>query len=161
MTLIHVQSPRPGIDSEAIRRDLASLVQGEVRFDALSRALYATDASVYQIYPLGVVVPRSRADILQTLAVCRRHGCSITMRGGGTSQAGQSIGSGIQIDTSKFYNRILEVNAEERWVRVEPGVVLDELNARLQPFGLRFAPDISTASRATVGGMVANNSSGG
>jgi len=160
MTLIQMQSPRPGIDSEAIRRDLASLVQGEVRFDALSRALYATDASVYQIPPLGVVVPNSRTDILQALEVCRRHGCSITMRGGGTSQAGQSIGSGIQIDTSKYYNRVLEVNPEERWARVEPGVVLDELNAQLQPLGLRFAPDISTASRATIGGMVANNSSG-
>src|SRR5947209_6291800 len=160
MTLIQMQSPRPGIDSEAIRRDLASCVQGEVRFDALSRALYATDAIVYQIPPLGVVVPNSLTDILQALEVCRRHGCSITMRGGGTSQAGQSIGSGIQIDTSKYYNRVLEVNPEERWARVEPGVVLDELNAQLQPLGLRFAPDISTASRATIGGMVANNSSG-
>jgi len=160
MTPIRVQTPQANVDSEAMRRDLASQMQGEVRFDALSRALYATDASVYQIYPLGVVVPKSRADILHTLAVCRRCGCSITMRGGGTSQAGQSIGSGIQIDTSKFYNRILEVNAEERWARIEPGLVLDELNAHLQPLGLRFAPDISTASRATVGGMVANNSSG-
>jgi FAD/FMN-containing dehydrogenase/Fe-S oxidoreductase len=160
MTPIRVEAPQAKIDSEAMRHELASQIEGEVRFDALSRALYATDASVYQIYPLGVVVPKSRADILHTLAVCRRYGCSITMRGGGTSQAGQSIGSGIQIDTSKFYNRILEVNANERWARIEPGVVLDELNAHLQPLGLRFAPDISTASRATVGGMVANNSSG-
>ena len=82
------------------------------------------------------------------------------MRGGGTSQAGQAIGEGIQVDTSKYYNRVLEVNAEERWVRVEPGIVLDELNAQLAPLGLRFAPDISTASRATIGGMMANNSSG-
>ena len=82
------------------------------------------------------------------------------MRGGGTSQAGQAIGDGIQIDISKYYNRVLEVNAEERWVRVEPGIVLDELNAQLQPLGMRFAPDISTASRATIGGMMANNSSG-
>lgn len=160
MTLIQVQVQPPDIDAEAMRRDLASRVAGEVRFDTLSRALYATDASVYQISPLGVVIPKCRADILHTLDVCRRHGCSITMRGGGTSQAGQSIGPGIQIDTSKYYNRILEVNAEERWARIEPGVVLDELNAQLQPLGLRFAPDISTASRATVGGMVANNSSG-
>ena len=160
MTPIRVHSPQAKVDPEAMRYELASHIQGEVRFDALSRALYATDASVYQIYPLGVVVPKSRADILHTLAVCRRHGCSINMRGGGTSQAGQSIGAGIQIDTSKFYNRILEVNAKERWARIEPGVVLDELNAHLQPLGLRFAPDISTASRATVGGMVANNSSG-
>lgn len=160
MTLIRMQTPPASIASEAMRHDLGSHIQGEVRFDALSRALYATDASVYQIYPLGVVVPKSRADILYTLEVCRRYGCPITMRGGGTSQAGQSIGSGVQIDTSKYYNRILEVNPEERWARIEPGVVLDELNAHVQPLGLRFAPDISTASRATVGGMVANNSSG-
>src|SRR5258707_5827731 len=82
------------------------------------------------------------------------------MRGGGTSQAGQAIGEGLQVDTSKYYNRVLEVNAEERWARVEPGVVLDELNAQLAPLGLRFAPDISTASRATIGGMMANSSSG-
>lgn len=160
MTLIRMQTPAAGPDSEALHHELASHIEGEVRFDSLSRALYATDASVYQIYPQGVVVPKSRADILHTLEVCRRHGCSITMRGGGTSQAGQSIGAGIQIDTSKYFNRILEVNAEERWARIEPGIVLDELNAKLQPLGLRFAPDISTASRATVGGMVANNSSG-
>jgi FAD/FMN-containing dehydrogenase/ferredoxin len=160
MTLIQMQAKPPGIDSEALRRELASHITGEVRFDALSRALYATDASVYQIFPLGVVVPKNRADILHTLEVCRRFRCPVTMRGGGTSQAGQSIGSGVQIDTSKYYNRILEVNAEERWASVEPGVVLDELNAHLRPLGLRFAPDISTASRATIGGMVANNSSG-
>src|SRR5687767_7021675 len=82
------------------------------------------------------------------------------MRGGGTSQAGQAIGSGIIVDTSKYFNRLLEVNTAERWARVEPGIVLDELNAALRPHGLRFAPDISTASRATVGGMMANNSSG-
>src|SRR5947209_181471 len=160
MTLIQVQASPPRIDSEALRHDLASQIKGEVRFDALSRALYATDASVYQISPLGVVVPKNRADILHTLDVCRRYRCPITMRGGGTSQAGQAIGPGIQIDTSKYYNRILEVNAEERWARVEPGIVLDELNAELAPLRLRFAPDISTASRATIGGMMANNSSG-
>src|SRR3954451_1476405 len=160
MTLIRLQTLPAGSNSEAMRHDLASHIEGEVRFDALSRALYATDASVYQIFPVGVVVPKSRADILYALSTCRRYGCSITMRGGGTSQAGQSIGSGLQIDTSKYCNRILEVNAEERWASVEPGVVLDELNVHLQPLALRFAPDISTASRATVGGMVANNSSG-
>ena len=82
------------------------------------------------------------------------------MRGGGTSQAGQAIGAGLQVDTSKYFNRLLEVNVAERWARVEPGIVLDELNAALRPHGLRFAPDISTASRATIGGMMANNSSG-
>jgi FAD/FMN-containing dehydrogenase/Fe-S oxidoreductase len=159
MPLIQMQMA-PAIDAEALRREVVASIEGEVRFDPLSRALYATDASVYEIVPLGVVIPKHRADILQTLEICRRFRCSITMRGGGTSQAGQAIGAGIQIDTSKLYNRILEVNAEQRWARVEPGVVLDELNAHLQPLGLRFAPDISTASRATIGGMMANNSSG-
>src|SRR4051794_31619245 len=144
----------------SIRGDLERELAGEVRFDRISRALYSTDASVYQIEPLGVVVPRTVDDVLRTVAIARRHGASITARGGGTSQAGQAIGAGLQLDTSKYLNRILEVNAAERWAWVEPGVVLDELNAHLRPMGVRFAPDISTASRATVGGMIANNSSG-
>ncbi len=97
---------------------------------------------------------------MRVLTACRRHGCSITMRGGGTSQAGQAIGAGLVVDTSKYFNRLLEVNAQERWARVEPGIVLDELNAALAPQRLRFAPDVSTASRATVGGMISNNSAG-
>jgi len=143
-----------------LQQELDAVIEGEVRFDKISRALYSTDASVYQIEPVGVVIPKTRDDIVRATAVCRRLRCSITMRGGGTSQAGQAIGAGLQIDLSKYYNRVLEVNAEERWVRVEPGIVLDELNAQLAPLGLRFAPDISTASRATIGGMMANNSSG-
>jgi len=143
-----------------LQQDLARVLEGEVRFDPISRALYSTDASVYQIEPLGVVVPRSRDDIVHTVGIAARHGVSITARGGGTSQAGQAIGSGLQLDMSKYFNRLLEVSAAERWARVEPGIVLDELNAALRPHGLRFAPDISTASRATVGGMISNNSSG-
>ena len=149
---------RPSVD--ALQRDLESAIEGEVRFDAISRALYSTDASVYQIEPLGVVVAKSREDVVRTVTICAKHHCPLTMRGGGTSQAGQAIGSGVVVDTSKYFNRILEVNPAERWVRVEPGVVLDELNAALRPHQLRFAPDISTASRATVGGMMANNSAG-
>jgi len=146
--------------TEALRRHLASQIEGEVRFDAVSRALYSTDASVYQIHPLGVVLVKSTADVVRTVNVAREHGVSITARGGGTSQAGQAVGAGLQLDTSKYLNRLLEVNIGERWVRVEPGIVLDELNAQLKPYGLRFAPDISTASRATIGGMIGNNSSG-
>jgi len=145
---------------EELKRRLEEKIEGEVRFDKISRALYSTDASVYLIEPLGVVIAKTREDIIQALAICRNFLCPVTMRGGGTSQAGQAIGAGIQIDTSKYYNRLLEVNAEQMWVRVEPGIVLDELNAQLAPRGLRFAPDISTASRATIGGMMANNSSG-
>src|SRR5262245_46627808 len=148
------------MDLQALQRDLESQIDGEVRFDKVSRALYSTDASVYQIEPAGVVVVKSREDVVRTVQLCRKHGCSLTMRGGGTSQAGQAIGEGVQVDTSKHFNRLLEVNAAERWARVEPGIVLDELNAALRPYNLRFSPDISTASRATVGGMMANNSSG-
>jgi FAD/FMN-containing dehydrogenases len=145
---------------DALRADLERHISGEVRFDMVSRALYSTDASVYQIQPAGVVVPRTRDDVVQAVQIAARHGVSITARGGGTSQAGQAIGAGVLIDTSKYLNRVLDVNVTERWARIEPGVVLDELNSQLKPHGLRFAPDISTASRATVGGMIANNSSG-
>ncbi len=154
MTLVAIQT------GDSLERDLRGQIEGEVRFDAISRALYSTDASIYQIQPAGVVVPKHRQDILRTLALCRRHRVPITMRGAGTSQAGQAIGEGVQMDVSKYYNHVLEINAAERWARVEPGIVLDELNAQLAPLGLRFAPDISTASRATLGGMMANNSSG-
>src|SRR5262249_27559933 len=144
----------------ALQRDLEVGIGGEVRFDPVSRALYSTDASVYQIEPTGVVIPRGREDVVRVVEIARRHGTSITARGGGTSQAGQAVGAGLQLDTSKYFNRILEVNASERWARVEPGVVLDELNADVRRHGLKFAPDVSTASRATIGGMIANNSSG-
>ncbi len=146
--------------NDALERELKAAIEGEVRFDKVSCALYSNDASVYQIEPAGVVIPRHREDLIRVIEICRRLRCPITMRGGGTSQAGQAIGEGIVVDTSKYFRRLLEVNAEERWARVEPGIVLDELNAELAPLGLRFAPDISTASRATVGGMMANNSSG-
>lgn len=148
------------LEAATLESELRRQIEGEVRFDTISCALYSTDASVYQIQPLGVVIPKHRQDILRALEICQRFRCPITMRGGGTSQAGQAIGEGIQVDISKYYNRLLEVNAEERWARVEPGIVLDELNAQLAPLSLRFAPDISTASRATLGGMMANNSCG-
>jgi FAD/FMN-containing dehydrogenase/Fe-S oxidoreductase len=167
MSLVSIETVRPAphadvsrVDREALRAEIAAQVQGEVRFDALSQALYANDASVYQQKPIGVVVPKSREDVIRIVEICARHKCPITMRGGGTSQAGQAIGEGLIADLSKYFNRLLEVNVEERWARVEPGIVLDELNAQLKQHGLRFAPDISTASRATVGGMMANNSSG-
>lgn len=148
------------IEAGSLEQELAGAVSGEVRFDKISRALYSTDASVYQIEPAGVVIPKTREDIINAFAICRKHRVPVTMRGGGTSQAGQAIGEGVQIDTSKYYNRLLELNLAEGWVRVEPGIVLDELNAQLAPHGVRFAPDISTASRACIGGMMANNSAG-
>ena len=146
--------------SVLLQRDLEAAIDGEVRFDAVTRGLYSTDASVYQIEPLGVVIPKSQEAVIRAVTMAAKHGVPITPRGGGTSQAGQSIGAGLVLDTSKYLNRVLEINADQRWARVEPGVVLDDLNAMLRPHQLRFAPDVSSASRATVGGMMANNSSG-
>jgi FAD/FMN-containing dehydrogenase/Fe-S oxidoreductase len=146
--------------SASLQRELEGAIDGEVRFDKVSRSLYSTDASVYMIEPLGVVIPKSAEAVQRAVTIAARHGVPITPRGGGTSQAGQSIGSGLVLDTSKHLNRVIEVNPDQRWARVEPGVVLDELNAALKPHNLRFAPDVSSASRATVGGMMANNSSG-
>ncbi|ETX00629.1 MAG: hypothetical protein ETSY2_38700, partial [Candidatus Entotheonella gemina] len=144
----------------AFQNALTQAIEGEVRFDAVSRSMYATDASVYQMMPLGVVIPRTREDVRRTLQLCREHGVSITPRGGGTSQAGQAIGKGIQLDFSKYLNRILEVNEAEPYVRLEPGIVLDHLNAQLRAYGLTLPVDISTADRAVIGGMIANNSAG-
>jgi FAD/FMN-containing dehydrogenase/Fe-S oxidoreductase len=167
VTLIKIDAVAPlpqadpsRVDAAALERALRQHTTAEVRFDAVTRALYATDASVYKLRPLGVALPRTRQDLVEIVRLCGRHGCPITLRGGGTSQCGQAIGSGLVVDTSKHLTAVLELNAAERWVRVEPGIVLDELNAQLRPHGLRFAPDVSTASRATVGGMMANNSSG-
>jgi FAD/FMN-containing dehydrogenase/Fe-S oxidoreductase len=148
------------IDTAGLHSALAGSVTGEVRFDRLSRALYSTDASVYQIVPLGVVFPKSATDIVATVKTCARFGVPLTARGGGTSQAGQCIGRGVVLDCSRHLNRVLEINADQRWARVEPGCVLDELNRTLQPLGLHFPLDISTSDRATIGGMIANNSSG-
>ena len=167
MPLLHVSAGPPVPQAEIRHVDLAALrlaleraIDGDVRFDRVSRALYSTDASVYQIEPAGVVLPRSREDVVRAVSICHQFRCPITVRGGGTSQAGQAVGPGIQLDTSRFFNRLIEVNVRERWARVEPGIVLGELNAALLKDGLRFAPDVSTANRATIGGMIANNSSG-
>ena len=148
------------VDLHGLRAALAQAIAGEVRFERLDRALYSTDASVYQIVPLGVVLPKTTDDVQATLRICADFNVPLTARGGGTSQAGQSIGPGVILDFSKYCNRILEINTAERWVRVEPGCVLDDLNQHVRQKVLQFAPDISTANRATIGGMVANNSSG-
>ena len=143
-----------------VANELKWRVQGEVRFDARSRALYATDASPYEIWPYGVVLPKSNEDVARVLEVANRHGLPVLPRGGGTSLAGQTVGQAIVLDFSKYMDAVLELNAERRWVRVQPGVVRDSLNAYLRPHRLQFTPDISTSNRANVGGMVANNSAG-
>src|SRR6266513_342121 len=143
-----------------LERRLKAEQTGEVLFDRFTRGRYATDASHYQVMPLGVVLPRTIAQAERALAIARAEGVSVTARGGGTSQAGQTVNSTLIIDCSKYLDRLVEVDAAGRRCVVEPGIVLDELNRRLKAHGLWFPVDISTASRATIGGMVGNNSCG-
>lgn len=143
-----------------LAESLSNKIRGEVRFDDVARMLYRTDASIYEIEPLGVVLPRDENDVIELVRWAVEQGVSILPRGGGTSLAGQSVGASVHVDFSKYMNKILELNAEEGWVRVQPGVVLDELNEFLKPHGFLFGPDVSTSSRANIGGMIGNNSCG-
>ena len=140
---------------------LKSRLQGALLDDAFARGRYATDASIYQMMPHAVVVPETLADVEATLDFAREEGVAILPRGGGTSQCGQTVNHAIVIDSSKHMNRILELDVEGRRCLVEPGIVLDELNRQLKPHGLWFPVDVSTSSRATIGGMAGNNSCGG
>jgi FAD/FMN-containing dehydrogenase/Fe-S oxidoreductase len=144
-----------------LERKLKADITGDVMFDRFSRGRYATDASHYQMMPVGVVAPRSIAEAERTLALAREEGVSVLPRGGGTSQAGQAVNESLVVDCSKYLNQIYEIDVGERRATVEPGIVLDDLNRRLKPYGLWFPVDVSTASRATIGGMTANNSCGG
>ena len=145
---------------DSLVRYLARHVAGEVRFDDTSRRLYATDASHYQVVPLGVVVPKTAEDLAVTVQIAAELQIPITARGGGTSLSGQSIGPGVVIDCSKYLNRVLDIDAVKGTARVQPGLVLDDLNRALAPHGLLFGPDVATANRATLGGMIGNNSAG-
>jgi FAD/FMN-containing dehydrogenase/Fe-S oxidoreductase len=149
------QTVVPGLE-----RRLKAHLLGEVQFDAFTRGRYATDASHYQIMPLGVVAPRSVKEAEYALALAREEGVSVLARGAGTSQAGQAVNSSLVIDCSKYLDHLIELDVGGRRCVVEPGIVLDELNRRLKPHGLWFPVDISTSSRATIGGMVGNNSCG-
>jgi FAD/FMN-containing dehydrogenase/Fe-S oxidoreductase len=152
--------PREPVLARRVERRLREAIAGEVLFDRVSRGLYATDASIYQIVPLGVVVPRSAGDVEAALTIAREEGVPLTMRGGGTSQCGQTVNSGLIVDVSRNLRGIVELDVAARRVRVEPGIVLNDLNRALAKHGLFFPIDPSTASRATIGGMTANNSSG-
>jgi len=143
-----------------LERRLKAGEVGEVRFDAFTRGRYATDASHYQIMPLGVVTPRTIEEAERAIGICRAEGVPVTPRGGGTSQAGQTVNHGLVIDCSRNLDRVLDLDVAGRRCTVEPGIVLDELNRKLKSSGLWFPVDISTASRATIGGMVGNNSCG-
>ncbi|HVS23278.1 MAG TPA: FAD-binding and (Fe-S)-binding domain-containing protein [Gammaproteobacteria bacterium] len=135
-------------------------IEGDVLFEAGDRGRYSTDASIYQIEPLGVVVPRTDADALRALEIAAEAGVPLLPRGAGTSQCGQTVAAALVLDTSKHLNRLLDVDVANRTAWVEPGLVLDELNARLKPHGLWYPVDVSTSAQATLGGMAANNSCG-
>src|ERR1700682_4526486 len=140
---------------------LGAAITGDVFFAPFNRGRYSTDASFYQIMPFGVVVPRTMDEALRALAIARDDGLVVTPRGGGTSQCGQTVNEGIVVDFSKHLNRLLSLDVENRTCVVEPGIVLDDLNRQLRKHDLWFPVDVSTASRATIGGMAGNNSCGG
>src|SRR5256885_4207826 len=148
-------------NASTLERRLRSNLTGDVLFDRFNRGRYATDASFYQIMPLGVVVPRTMDEALRALAIARDDGRVVTPRGGGTSQCGQTVNEGVVVDLSKHLNRLLSLDVANRSCVVEPGIVLDDLNRQLRKHGLWFPVDVSTASRATIGGMAGNNSCGG
>ena len=144
-----------------LERRLKADLSGDVWFDRFTRGLYATDASHYQIEPIGVVAPRTIEEAERAIGMARAEGATVLARGGGTSQAGQTVGSSLVIDCSKYLTRILDLDVKRGSCTVEPGIVLDDLNRKLKPHGLWFPVDISTSSRATIGGMAGNNSCGG
>ena len=139
---------------------LGKSLEGDIKYDKVTTTIYATDASVYKEEPTAVTWPKSASDIRKILAFARQEKTNITMRAGGTSLAGQVVSSGIIVDISRYMNNILEINSKEMWVRVQPGVVLDELNIKLKEQGLFFGPETSTSNRCNLGGMVGNNACG-
>jgi FAD/FMN-containing dehydrogenase/Fe-S oxidoreductase len=146
---------------DALAAKLRAAIAGDVKFDSFSRGRYANDASFYQIMPAGIVVPRTTDDALAALAIARDAGVKVTPRGGGTSQCGQTVNDGLVIDVSKHLNKVLALDVARKTCVVQPGIVLDDLNRQLKQHGLWFPVDVSTASRATIGGMAGNNSCGG
>ena len=150
--------PRAG--DRALARRLAREIEGEVLFDAASRGRYSTDASIYQVDPVGVVLPKTEQDARIAMQIAVEEGIPILARGAGSSQCGQAVGAALLIDNSKYLNHVVSVDRERATAVVEPGVVLDALNAQLRPHGLWFPVDVSTSAQATIGGMAGNNSCG-
>ena len=144
--------------------DLADLfrqeIEGEVRFDTYSKILYSTDASVWQMEPIGIVIPKHAEDVAAIGRVVAKNKVPVLPRGGATSLSGQTVGNAVHIDFAKYMHHVLELNTEEQWVRVQPGVIQDHLNNYLRPHGFGLGPDTSSSSRATLGGMTGNNSAG-
>src|SRR5215813_2784838 len=148
------------IGDPALAARLGEAMRGEVLFDAFTRGRYSTDASIYQIEPIGVALPRDTDDVVAAIALARADGFPIIPRGGGSSQNGQPLGEAVVLDTSRHMNRVLEVDAAAGTAIVEPGIVLDELNRQLKATGWQFPVDVSTSAHATIGGMTGNNSAG-
>src|SRR5882724_378752 len=148
------------VDAALLASDLRREIRGEVRFDDGSRALYATDASNYRQVPIGVVVPRDSADVIATVALARKHGAPILARGAGTSLAGQCCNVAVVLDFSKYMHGIRELNAEEKYAWIEPGIILDDLRNAAEKHTLTFGPDPATHTHCTLGGMIGNNSCG-
>ncbi|MBI3368254.1 MAG: FAD-binding oxidoreductase, partial [Burkholderiales bacterium] len=158
---LHAKCPSMPTDTRVeLQRRLRRETQAELLFDDFSRGRYATDASIYQIMPVGVLVPRTPEDVATAIAIARELKVPVLPRGGGTSQCGQTSGAAMVIDGSKHLRRVLSVDAPARSAVVEPGLVLDHLNAQLKPLGLWFPVDVSTSAQATLGGMAGNNSCG-
>jgi len=139
---------------------LSRSLDGDIRYDDTIKAIYSTDASAYREEPLAVIWPKTISDLKKIIAFAKEEKVGLTLRAAGTSLAGQVVSSGIIVDISRHLNKILEINKEEKWVRVEPGVVLDELNLELKKHGLFFGPETSTSNRCNIGGMVGNNACG-
>jgi len=151
---------RAPANASRLARRLAREIEGEVLFDAASRGRYSTDASIYQVDPVGVVVPKTEQDARIAMQIAVEEGVPILPRGAGSSQCGQAVGAALLIDNSKYLNRVVSIDRERATAVVEPGVVLDALNAQLRPHGLWFPVDVSTSAQATIGGMAGNNSCG-
>src|SRR5436190_6305635 len=165
MPLIQIMTKAPEtssltLDVGAIERELRDRIKGEVRFGAGDRGMYASDAGNYRMVPVGVVLPRDAEDVLNALAVCRRHGAPIVSRGGGTGIPGQTVNAAVVLDFSKYMNRLVELNPSARYARVQPGIVRDDLRRAARAHGLTFGPDPATHNRNTLGGMIGNNSCG-
>src|SRR5712671_7847566 len=152
--------PLDNVSGSSLEARLKRELRGEVLFDAFTRGRYSTDASIYQIEPLGVALPKDREDVAAALTIAREEGVPVLPRGGGTSQCGQTVARALVLDCSKFMDGVIAVDVENRRVRVQPGVVMERLNARLRQHKLWFPVDVSTGDRATIGGMTANNSCG-
>jgi len=160
VTITADQLPKPPAVVSDYLAELRKMTGGDIRTDSFSRVLYSTDASIYQVLPYAVVLPRSSEELQAAVELAAKHRVPILPRAGGSSLAGQAVNAAVVLDLNRHLNGILEINQEEKWVRVQPGVVLDPLNIELQAFGLQFGPDPASSNRAAMGGIVANNSTG-